>query len=61
MERQFLRMAGPDVSDALAERIKIEIDVQSVKFKAKMSHIEWSVDETSESLHSILRQALEDA
>lgn len=61
VERQFLRMAGPDISDALAERIKIEIDVQSINFKARMNHIEWSIDETSESLHSILEQALEDA
>ncbi|WNJ99954.1 serine/threonine-protein kinase [Thalassospiraceae bacterium LMO-JJ14] len=61
VERIFLRMAGKEISDTLAERIKIELEVQNINFSRGIEHLEWSISASREDLHSILQDFLNDA
>ena len=54
VEHQFMRMAGPEIQDALAERIAVEIAVQRVNFADKMRHVESSIPVTRHQLHPTL-------
>ena len=58
VERQFMRMAGTEIDEALAERIKIEIQVQNINFSYKISHIEDSIPANRAELHPLLLQFL---
>ena len=46
VEHQFMRMVDSDIDDALADRIKIEIQVQGFNFLKHIEHIELSIDAT---------------
>ena len=58
VEHQFMRMAGPEVEEALANRIRIELDVQGVPFVRRIEHIELSISQSRENLHPVLRAYL---
>ena len=58
VEHQFMRMVDSDIDDALADRIKIEIQVQGLNFLRHVEHIEWSIDATRDDLHPKLREYL---
>ena len=60
VENQFLRMAGPEIDDALAERIEIEINVQRVDFSSLMDHLFQSISANDQQLHPRLRKLLEE-
>jgi len=60
VEWQFMRMAGEQIDDVLAERIKIEAKVQGVPFADRIDHIEHSIPAKRGSLHPILRAYLEE-
>ncbi len=53
-----MRMVDSDIDDALADRIKIEIQVQGFNFLKHIKHIEWSIDATRDELHPKLREYL---
>ena len=59
VEHQFMRMAGLEIDDTLAERIKIEMQVQNTQFKQLMSDIEGSIGVNRDNLHPILREYLD--
>ena len=58
VEQQFMRMVDSDIDDALADRIKIEIQVQGFNFLKHIKHIEWSIGATRDELHPKLREYL---
>ena len=59
VEWQFMRMAGPDIATALAERILVEIDVRKLRFSTKMAHIKASIGAGWGQLHTHLRERFE--
>ena len=59
VEWQFMRMAGAEIEDALAERIKIELQVQNVQFIRQIQHLQGSIDVSRKGLHPILQECLE--
>jgi hypothetical protein len=54
VERKFLQMAGPSISDELAERIATEIDVQKYNFSSAVNHLEHSITISRDDLHPVL-------
>ncbi|MFL1523691.1 serine/threonine protein kinase [Pseudomonas sp. O230] len=54
VERKAAFMLGTAMPPALAERIKIEIDVQQIDFKRKIAQMEKSISFNKASLHPIL-------
>jgi eukaryotic-like serine/threonine-protein kinase len=58
VERHFLAMAGPNISDELAGRIATEIEVQQLDFRAEIERLEMSISATRNDLHPILRDLL---
>ncbi len=54
VERKFLRLAGSDISDNLANRIIAEIEVEDINFKSKIQHLKSSISSTISNLHPIL-------
>ena len=56
VEYQFMKMVGPDIDDALADRIKIEVQVQGVNFLQKIEHVEESIGAKQDELHPTLRK-----
>ena len=58
VEHQFMRMAGTEISDALAERMTVEIEVQHVDFACRIQHVESSIPVTRDQLHPALRNFL---
>ena len=58
VERKFLQMAGPNIEDALAERIATEIDVLNVDFNTQFGHLSRSVSATIDQIHPLLRRLL---
>ena len=56
VEQQFMKMAGPDIDDALADRIKIEIQVQGANFLRQLEHVEGSISASRDELHPNLRK-----
>lgn len=58
VENQFIQMAGAHIDDALADRIKIEIQVEGVSFLRHVEHLEGSIDASREDLHPKLRKYL---
>ena len=58
VEYQFMRMAGVEIEDSLADRIRIEIQVQRLDFVDLMDHVERSIHATRAGLHPILREFL---
>jgi serine/threonine protein kinase len=54
VERKFLQMAGPSISDELAERIATEIDVQKYNFSSAVNHLEHSIGISRDDLHPVL-------
>jgi serine/threonine protein kinase len=58
VERKFISMAGVTITDQLANRIKIELNVQDVNFNVKFNHLIWSIGVNSSVLHPTLKQLL---
>lgn len=59
VERKFVRMAGPDISQELADRIAVEVEVRAIPFKRKFGHVKSSIGASDESIHPTLAE-LED-
>jgi hypothetical protein len=59
VERKFMQMAGPDIDESLAERIKVEIEVQGIDFACHIEHVERSIGATREDLHPTLQALLD--
>lgn len=59
VERKFVRMAGPDISQELADRIAVEVEVRAIPFEAKFDHVKRSIGASNESIHPTLAE-LED-
>ena len=60
VEQKFLRMAGPETADDLANRIIVELDVLGVDFQRQFAHIEHSINAKRDSLHPALQAKLEE-
>ena len=58
VERKFLRLAGKDISDNLANRIIAEIEVDEIDFENQMQRLESSIRATRKSLHPKLLEYL---
>ncbi len=58
VERRFLTMAGPNISDELANRIATEIDAQQFNFNQEIERMEGSISASRDDLHPILRALL---
>ncbi|WGI76003.1 serine/threonine-protein kinase [Sinorhizobium meliloti] len=61
VERQFMRMVGPDCDPALAERVKMEVIARDIPFARRMRHVEISIDVTADQLHPILHELAAEA
>lgn len=57
VEWKFVRMAGPEISDALADRIAVEFDVLKIDFKQRFNEL--SIHVSGVSLHPILAALLQ--
>ncbi len=60
VEGQFMEMAGPNVDNALAELIVIEMQVQRIDFLHRMEMIETSINVDRKELHPLLLVYLEE-
>ncbi|NQY19938.1 MAG: serine/threonine protein kinase [Campylobacteraceae bacterium] len=58
VEQKFMRMINTEISDILAERIKVELDVQDIDFISKMNHVCNSISITTDNMHPILENYL---
>ena len=58
VEHQFMRMAGLGIDDALAERIRIEAQVQTIDFTRLIAYVERSIEVNRDQLHPILFEYL---
>lgn len=58
VEHKFMKMASSDISDALANRIKLEADVLEMNFARRVQHVEYSIGVSRKSLHLILQAML---
>lgn len=58
VERKFISMAGRAIDVALAERIKVEIEVQGVNFQREADHLQFSIRVTKADLHPILAELI---
>jgi len=54
VERKFLQMAGPSISEELAQRIETEVQVQQIDFGRKVDHLERSISASGNDLHPTL-------
>lgn len=61
VERQFMRMTGENIDQLLAERIKIELQVQDVPFRQRIEHVERSIGVSRENLHPVLRAYVDES
>ena len=59
VERKFVEMANNNISDALAERIKTEIEVLGIDFLAHICHVEVSINFDKENLHPVLLEMIQ--
>ena len=59
VERKYMTMVNKNISDILANRIKLELEIQEVNFKDKMSDIECSISVSKDTLHPILLDLLQ--
>lgn len=59
VEKKFLRFAGPEISDNLADRIISEIEVDDIDFEEKIRHLERSISASrNDDLHPIIVEYL---
>jgi hypothetical protein len=58
VERKFMQMAGVTISDDLANRIIVELNVLNVSFPQQFHHLEHSISAQRDSLHPVLRAQL---
>lgn len=59
VERKFVQMAGPSISDELAARIATEIDVQKYHFSYAIARLERSISVSRSALHPLLSEKVE--
>lgn len=55
VERKFLTMVSPDISDALVQRIIVELSVLKIDFKAQFARMKSSITTSEDQLHPALR------
>lgn len=60
VEGKFVKMAGVDISEQLAKRIRVELDAQGIDFNYHIAHLTRSINVGTSSLHPVLQQALDD-
>lgn len=60
VEQKYMKMVNKDISDELAKRIKIELEVQEINFKQKMRHIKESISASLANIHPILLDILKE-
>lgn len=54
VERKFIRMAGPEISDELADRIAIEVEIRALPFAQRFDHVKDSIGVSDSSINSKL-------
>ena len=59
VERKFLNLCGPDISENLAKRIVAEIEVLDMDFTGFIEQLGTLVDEDRQQLHSILKNHID--
>ncbi len=59
VERQFMRMAGPDCDPVLANRIRIEALARNFPFNSRIRHVVRSIGISIDMLHPILQTLIE--
>lgn len=58
VERKAVYMINSNISTDLAERIRVEIDVQRIDFTSQIKHLYYSIGFQSSSLHPVLQALL---
>jgi len=58
VERKFIEMAGVGIESALANRIRVELEVQRVDFCSSVRHVEGSISANRRDLHPVLQALL---
>lgn len=56
VENMFMRLAGPTLDSAVAERICTEVEVSGLAFERHLAHVERSIGTNRSNLHSILHR-----
>ena len=51
-------MGSPEITDELAERMVVELDVLKIDFKRQVAHLKASIGIGKEDLHPILQARL---
>ncbi|MCE9781339.1 serine/threonine-protein kinase [Shewanella algae] len=59
VERKVLVMMGSSISNELAQRIKMEIEVQDIDFEWRIGHLKRSIGVNENFLHPILRDLIQ--
>ena len=54
VEHKFVKLAGPNLDEAIADRFIADIDVRDINFERYISHIERSINAKKESLNPAL-------
>jgi len=58
VERKFVQMVAPSISEALIQRVIVEMNVLQIDFNSEFLRMQTSIAITSESLHPQLREIL---
>lgn len=58
VEWKFIKMAGESIPDALANRIKVELEVQGINFNSLATRLIGSIGVTSSHFHPTLKQLM---
>lgn len=58
VEGKFMEMASEKASEALAQRILIELEIHNINFKAQMAHVARSIHVDKEDLHPKLLESV---
>lgn len=55
VEWKFMQMAGPDITEPLAQRIIVEFEVLKIDFKDRFDSMQRSISASAASLHPLLQ------
>lgn len=59
VEHKFLKLAGHDMNEKLANRFKTELEVQEINFEGLVAHLERSIGRGKTYLHPLLQSVLQ--
>ena len=56
VERKFIRMVSPDISQELADRIAVEVDVRDIGFQHRLQQVKRAISVNDDAIHPTLAE-----